>query len=201
VDPGRTFLWACRTTWRELPAIVGLSLVWLLAATPLLVAALVGQPVLLALAGLPLAIVTTAVVVALSSATAGGPVRIAIRGSSDVTLGLICWASVVAVGWLGDQGPLGLAAGSGLGALAALVLPLALCYGAVRGRRGLAALRGGAIIATLRPGLALTIAGGLCLAAFACVASAGALTVVVPAMVGLVGCRVVRVALDDDETA
>jgi hypothetical protein len=197
VDPWTEFLWACRATWRELPAVIGVSLALLLSAVPLLVAAMVAAPALMALAGLPLAIVTTAVIGSFGRASGGDAVCFRLRASSDVTLGMLCWASVIVIAWLGGQGSVGLVAGSMLGALGGLVLPVSLCYGAVRGRRGLAALRGGAIIAILHPRLALTIAASICLAAFACVASAGTLLVVAPALVGLAGCRMVRLALHE----
>jgi hypothetical protein len=193
VDQWSEFVWACKATWRELPAIVAVSLAWVLAAVPLMVAAAIDvEPALTALAGLPLALATTATVGALAHASEGGSVRLDLRASSDPTLGLLLWAWAAAVTWFVGQGSIGLVVASILGASGGLVLPLALCYGAVRDRRGLAALRGGAIIAVLRPGAALTISCGLCLAAFVCIATIGALVVVAPGLVGMAACRMVR---------
>jgi hypothetical protein len=193
VDQWSEFVWACRVTWRELPAIVAVSLIWMLAAIPLLVAAGADvEPVLTSLAGLPLALATTAMVGSLAQAADGGSVRLRLRASSDLTLGLFVWTWAAATIWLAGQGAIGMVAASVLGASGGLVLPLAMCYGAVRKRRGFAAFRGGAIIAVVRPDVALTISGGMCLAAIVCVASAGALVVVAPALVGVTACRMVH---------
>lgn len=189
------FLWAARTTWRELVGVIVVSVGWAVAGVPLVVALAGGQPVVIALGSLPLAIATTGLFGSLGLAAAGGPVRVPRSGAFDLTLGLACWVWLVSVVVALGLGALGLVVASILGALGALVLPLALSYGAVRGRHGIGALRGGLLIAVVRPGLALALAGLAFLAAFACVATAGSLVVVAPALVALTGCRTVHALL------
>jgi len=60
-----------------------------------------------------------------------------------------------------------------------LVLPYTLSYGALRGRRGLQALRGGLILVAYRPIWAFTLVAIGVLGAFAVVATAGVLAPVV----------------------
>jgi hypothetical protein len=86
-------------------------------------------------------------------------------------------------------------AGFALAATAILMGPLVLAYGAVRGRRGLAAIRGGALLAILRPDLALSIAGLAVVAAFLIVISAGALGLFLPALVAIFMCLAARAEL------
>ena len=133
------------------------------------------------------------------SVATGGPVRRPGYDRWDPTLGALAWAWALVVASTIGLGPSGVLAASVAGALGMLVLPLAFAYGAVRGRRGVAALRAATIIAILHPGLALTLAGVACLAAFACVASAGVLLVVAPAFVALMACRAIVVLLVDEE--
>jgi hypothetical protein len=70
-------------------------------------------------------------------------------------------------------------------------MPLAFAYGAVRGRPGGAALRGGLVLAILRPDLAITQSAMAVLAGFAVIASAGALILCMPALVIVFACMAV----------
>lgn len=195
-DPWATFVWACHATWRELAPLVALSLGWLASAVPLATAWLTGEDWLVSLAVLPLLLGTTGFVGGLAPVAEGGSVRLPGRHAFDPLLAAVAWVWCLAVGWALDGGAVGMLVASTLGALAALVLPLAFAYGAVRARRGLGALRGGMAIAVTCPTLALTLAAGACLAAFACVATAGALLVVAPALITVAACRGVRMAID-----
>jgi hypothetical protein len=180
-------------------AIIGVSVGWALAGVPLVVALGRGERWLAALAALPPCIATTALFATLADIAKGGGVRRPARDRWDSTLGAIGWAWTLVVAGSMSLGPTGVLFASVVGALGALVLPLAFAYGAVRERHGVVALRGATIVAILHPGLALTLASGACLAAFACVASAGALLVVAPAFVALMACRAVVVVLADQD--
>jgi hypothetical protein len=103
-----------------------------------------------------------------------------------VAVATIC-GSILASAVVG-QSATGIAAASAVGAAALLLLPLAGAYGAVRDRRGLAALRGGFVIAVLRPSVALSVAAVGVLAVFAVIATAGVLVLVVPAVHALYTC-------------
>ncbi|MET0772357.1 MAG: hypothetical protein ABWZ82_04675 [Candidatus Limnocylindrales bacterium] len=199
IDAWATFAWTVRAAWHELVAVIGVSVAWAFAGMPLVIALGSGEPWLAAIAALPLCIATTALFGTLADVATGGAVRRPGRDRWDPTLGALAWAWVVVVAGAVGMGPSGVLAASLAGALGILVLPLAFAYGAVRGRRGVVALRAAMIIAILHPGLALTFAGVACLAAFACVASAGVLLVVAPAFVALMACRAVVVLLAEDE--
>jgi hypothetical protein len=195
VDLWSQLLWACRAAWRELPGILLVSVAWSLALVPSMLALAAGAPELALLAALPLLIATTGLFGSLAIGAAGGSVRLPHWDAFDPGLGLAGWGCGLVVIWSSSAGAVGLLIASVVGALAVLVLPVAAAYGAVRGCRGETALRGGMVIAAVRPSLALSVTAGACLAAFACVASAGTLVVVAPAFVALVACRTVRVAL------
>lgn len=198
VDPWAVFVWACRATWHELAQIIAVSLVWLLSSVPLAVSLAVGEPWLAALATLPLLIGTTGLFSSLAEATKGGAVRFPGPDRLDVPLAGLAWVWVLALAWGIGLGPVGVLGSSILGALGVLALPLALAYSAVRQRKGLTALRGAVIVGILQPGFALTLAGGLCLAAFVCAASAGTLLVVAPPLLALMACRAVRLVVDPE---
>ncbi|WP_432972973.1 hypothetical protein [Dactylosporangium sp. CA-233914] len=74
-------------------------------------------------------------------------------------------------------------------AAALLVGPYALAYGAVRGKRGLAALRGGVILAAYRPAWALTLTGLTVIGAFIAAASAGVLALAVAPLLLTIAAR------------
>jgi hypothetical protein len=191
-------MWACRTTWHELARVIAISLAWVLSGVPLAVGLAVGEPWLAALAALPLMIGTTGLFGSLAEASRGGTVCLTGPDRFDVPLAGIAWVCALAISWGIGLGPVGVLGSSILGALGVLALPLALAYSAVRQRKGLTALRGAVIVGILQPGLALTLAGGLCLAAFACVASAGTLLVVAPPLLALMACRAVRLVVDPE---
>jgi len=199
VDAWSTFTWTLRATWHELAPIIGVSLAWSLAGVPLVIALTTGEVWLALFASLPLCIATTALVGTLAGVAMGGGVSRPARHGFDPALGAVTWAWVTSTAGLIGVGSSGVLAASAMGAMGVLVLPLAFAYGTVRGRRGLAAVRAGGIIAVLHPGLALTLASVLCLAAFACIASAGTMLLVAPAFVALMACRAVVVLLEDGE--
>jgi len=94
-------------------------------------------------------------------------------------------ALVLSVGGLALLAPWGVAPAAAV----LIVGPYALAYGAVRGRRGLAALRGGVILAAYRPAWALTLTGLTVVSAFAVAASAGVLALIVAPLLLAVAAR------------
>jgi hypothetical protein len=201
VDPWAVFVWACRATWHELGRVIAVSLVWLLSGVPFTVSLVAGEAWLIALAALPVLIGTTGLFGSLAESTRGGSVRVPGPDRFDVSLAGLAWVWLLAIAWGLGGGPVGVVASSILGAFGVLALPLALAYSAVTHRQGPTALRGAVIVGILQPGLTVTLAGGTCLAAFACVASAGTLLVVAPALVVLMACRTVRLLVDPEDDA
>ncbi len=116
----------------------------------------------------------------------------------DVVLGLVLTLAVL--------GGLVLAARPGLtgivgqvwAAMILLVLPWVLSYGAVRGRTGPGAVRGGLLLVVLRPSWALTVLALGCLAAFATAASAGVLALLAPAWTLAITCAGVTTLVGGD---
>jgi hypothetical protein len=190
----RTFVAACRATWVEAPSVVAGSVVWALSALPVVAAMAAAFPVPSLLLSLPFLLVTTGVFRLWAAVAGGRPIMWRVITGLDPGLALIAWCLALAIEFLPAIGGLGLAAASALAAFGALTLPLAFAYGAVRNRRGLAAIHGGVLLAILRPDLALTLAALAVLACFAIVVSAGALVLCVPALVAIFGC--VAVAAD-----
>ncbi|MBX3030416.1 MAG: hypothetical protein KF809_09670 [Chloroflexi bacterium] len=170
---------------------MGLSLVWVLSGLPLAASLATGEGWLAALAGLPLLIGTTGMFGSFARVADGEPVRMPGRDGFDVSLAGIAWLWVLAIIWIVGAGATGVVAASILGALGVLVLPLAFGYSAIRRRRGSAAVRAAVVLGILKPGLAVTLAGASCLAAFACIASAGTLLVVGPPLAMLMACRAI----------
>jgi hypothetical protein len=164
--------------WHELPRAVLAGGAVLLAAAPGAVAVAVSAPA---------AIVAAALVPPALALTALAHVAAAVvRGEKSVPRGVDPVLGLLLAGGAALAG-LGLAAGGAAavaGALAAagslLVFPYALAYGALRGRRGPGALRGGLILVAYRPVWALTLLGLGVLGAFAAVATAGVLAPVLP---------------------
>jgi hypothetical protein len=192
------FVWAVRALWRELAPVIGVSLVWLLWWVPIVAAVMSGESWLTALTLLPGLIGTTGLFGSLAEVSRGGAVRLPWRGRIDALLAAGAWLWLLGAAWVAGSGPAGVVVASALGAVGVLVLPLAFAYATVRDRHGLTAIRAGAVIAILRPGLAITIAASLCLAAFACIATAGTLLVMAPALVALMACRAIRTLVDPD---
>jgi hypothetical protein len=193
--PGRTepvhrsFAAACRATWAGAPVVVGVSVVWVLAAVPVLVAGVAGLPVPLVALTLPFLVVTTGVVRVLAAVASERPVNWRQLASIDPVLALTAWGIAIAIERLLAMGDVDVVVACALGALGMLVMPLAFAYGATRDRRGIAAVRGGLVLAIVHPDLALTVAAMAVLAAFAVVVSAGALALCVPALVAVYACK------------
>ena len=167
--------------WHELPRALAAGAVTLGAVVPLAAALLGGAPRwLAALALLPVLLVLTGVAsLAAQVARGDGPSLAALRRVDPV---LALSLSVAGLALIAPWGVVPAAA-------VLIVGPLALAYGAVRGRRGLAALRGGVILAAYRPAWALTLTGLSVIAAFATAASAGVLALVVAPLLLTVACR------------
>lgn len=191
----RSFAAACRATWAGAPVVVGASVVWALAAVPILVAAVVALPVPLVALALPLFVVTTGVLRVLAAVASGSPVRWRRLASIDPLLASLAWGIAILIERFLTMSDLGVALACGLGAMSVLVMPLAFAYGATRDRSGLAAVRGGLVLAIVHPDLALTLAAMAVLGGFAVVASAGALVLFVPALVAVYACEAVTADL------
>lgn len=181
--------------WHELPRALFAGTVVLLAAVPFAVAVLTAAPApIVAAALVPPALMLTALGHFAAAVVRGG--RPALHGT-DPVLGLL-FASTAAAAGLGLASG-GAAAVAGTVALAALLLafPYALAYGALRGRRGVAALRGGLILVAYRPVWALTLLALGVLAAFAAVASGGVLAPLVAPWLLTVAATQVTALLDE----
>jgi hypothetical protein len=187
-----TLPWLIRHTaaavWHELPvALVG-GLALLLSALPLAVLSAVTAPMwMLCLATLPVAIALTGL--AAFGATVAAGERATVRSLTHIDPVLACALAVAAdlVGLGLTGGGAAMIAGAVGAAAVAVVAPAALAYGAVRGRRGLAALRGGAILVAFRPSWALTTLAFAVLGGFAVAASAGVLLLIVPGALLAIG--------------
>jgi hypothetical protein len=182
-----------RSVWSELPRALAAGLLAALTGVPLVAGALTGAPVwLVAAATLPPALAATA----LARHTAG-----ASGGGVDVVLGVVMAGAGVVAG-MGIRAGGGVAVlGAVVGAALGLVAPLALAYGAVRGRTGLGALRGGLILALYRPLWAVTLLALGVLGFFAVAASAGVLAVAVGPLFLAVAASVARQLLDEVDAA
>jgi hypothetical protein len=176
---------AFRTILANAHLVLGISLVWLASAAPIVAAVMLGTSALTLMAILPFLLATSGAYRALARVMEGTPRPTRAVAAMDPLLAGIAWAACVAVVVLAGAGEVGVVVSSVAGAVWVLVLPLAFGYGAVRERRGLGALRGGVVLALLRPDLAITSAALHVLGAFAVVASAGALWLCVPALVAL----------------
>ncbi|MEU7874011.1 hypothetical protein [Dactylosporangium sp. NPDC049140] len=152
--------------WHDLPRNLGAGLLLGLGAVPLGAALVAGAPGWVAAAAtLPVTLALTG----LAALTAGDGSRLTVLFKVDPVLALLL--SVAGLALLAPWGVVPAAA-------VLLVGPYALAYGAVRGKRGLAALRGGVILAAYRPAWALTLTGLTVIGAFAAAASAGVLALV-----------------------
>ncbi|MCI0157734.1 hypothetical protein KNO15_13620 [Leifsonia shinshuensis] len=183
---------AAVATWHELPRVVALGLLSLVAAVPLVLSLLFAAPPWISgAASAPLALLATGLS-AYAAAIARGEkptLRDGLRLDPVLGLSLGVAATLLAEGIaLGG----GVAITATVLAAAVLVLaPYALAYAAVRGRRGLTAWRGAAILVAFRPGAALTVLALCCIGGFAVVASAGTLAVVLPCILSVFTCSVV----------
>ncbi|GAA0986219.1 hypothetical protein GCM10009555_063180 [Acrocarpospora macrocephala] len=166
--------------WQELPRCLAAGVFGLAAATPLLVAILVAAPDWMpAAATVPPALALTGLARFAAALARGDGPRLAMLRQIDPALALLlaCGVSLAGFG-LASGGAATLAATLGAAGLL-LVFPYALVYGALRGRYGLGALRGGAILVAFRPSWAFTLVGLGWLGGFAVAASTGVLAVVV----------------------
>jgi hypothetical protein len=183
--------------WHELPGCLVAGVLAIAATAPLVAGAALHVPGwLLAPAAVPPALALTGIARYIAGVVRGhGELRALFR--VDPVLAVVL-AGVLALAAFAPRagGPVALA-GAALGAVAALVGPLALAYGAVRGRAGLAALRGGLILVAYRPSWALTLLALTCLAGFAVVATVGALAPVAVPLMLAIGCSMVTDMLKD----
>ncbi|WP_433076298.1 hypothetical protein ACQP1P_31395 [Dactylosporangium sp. CA-052675] len=178
--------WSAATAfWHELPRNLGAGLLLGLSAVPLGAALLAGAPGWVAAAAtLPVTLALTG----LAALTAGEHPRAAAMVRVDPVLALLL--SVAGLALLAPWGVVPAAA-------VLIVGPYALAYGAVRGKRGLAALRGGVILAAYRPAWALTLTGLTVLGAFAAAASAGVLALVAAPLLLTIAGRQTAALLDE----
>jgi hypothetical protein len=172
-------------TWLELPRVIAVSLGWALTLVPLAAAIVVGAPWWIgALASLPGALATTGVAVFAAAVWRGEKPAVRVAFGLDLVLGgSFSVVGGVAVATIAAGGVVAIA-GFAIAAAGLVLATFALAYGAVRGRRGLVAWRGGAILAAYRPSAALTVLAVACLGGFAVAATMGALVVFVPVLVG-----------------
>jgi hypothetical protein len=167
--------------WHELPRTLTAGLVTVLAAAPLAAALLTGAPRALAFAAvLPVALALTGLAAFTAPIARGDGTTLAALSRVDPVLALLL--SVAGLALLAPWGVVPAAA-------VLIVGPYALAYGAVRGRRGLAALRGGVILAAYRPAWAFTLTALTVLGAFAATASAGVLALVVAPLLLTIAAR------------
>jgi hypothetical protein len=178
--------------WHELPKALAAGALTLASAVPLGVAVGSGAPRWLAAVTV---VVPALALTGLARFAAGllGPERVTLRalGQPDPVLA----GSLAAAGWVAALLPAW--AGALAGALLLLVAPMAVAYGAVRGRTGLAALRGGLVLVAYRPVWALTVLALGVLLGFAAIASVGVLAVVALPLLCAIAAAVVTGLLDD----
>ena len=191
---------AAIATWRELPTAMGASAIWLASIVPLALAAVIGWWWLIAITSLPVALATTGVAQVAASIVRGERPRVRTVFRVDPVLAL-SWSAAGTGAALLIASDLRIV-GFILGAVALVVAPFALGYGAMRRRRGLIAWRGGAILVAYRPSWSLTLLSIMLLSGFAVVATAGTLGLVFPVAFGAAATAVVGHLLDTiDESA
>ncbi len=195
VPAHRTFIAACRALWHGLPTMVGISLIWASATGLTVLPAIAGAGAWSVLLVGPWLLLTTAAFGATDAVVAGRSARRGAWRAADAIVALVGWWAVAAsAALIAFDNPVRLA-GFALAALTILLGPLVLAYGAVRGRRGLGAIRGGALLGILRPDMAVSIASLTVVAAFLIVITAGALGLCLPALVATFTCLAVRAEL------
>ena len=188
--------------WHEIVRALLVGLVTLVCTAPVVLATAAGAPFwLVGLTGLPLALALTAA--ASFAAAIARDERASLRalGRIDPLLAVIGTVlAAVSGAALGAPGSFPLL-GAALAAVLLLVSPLALGYGAVRQRRGVAAFRGGLILAAYRPSWTLSLLAIACLGGFAVAASAGVLMLVVPVLSLTIGATLIGTELADIDAA
>jgi hypothetical protein len=183
--------------WHELPrSFVGGALV-LAAAVPFGAATVTGAPGwLIATTTMPVALALTGLAQVTAAAVRGERARI-LRLDPALAVFIAGASSLAGLG-LTAGGPAAVLGAAGAAALL-LIVPLALAYGAVRGRSGLAAVRGGVILAAFRPSWALTLLALSVIGGFAIAASVGVLgLVVLPLLLAIAGSLVTAMLEDID---
>lgn len=183
-------------TWHELPRVIAVSALWVLALVPVAVAVLAAPWWIVALSTVPVAMLTTGLSRYAVGVQRGQRPRIREVFGVDPVLAI----GIVAILTLAERL---VAAGGGLeiagfvlAAVVAFVAPMVLAYGSVRGASGLRAIRGGAILALYRPSVALTVLSLGCIGGFIVVASAGVLALVVPVVLAVFATAVVTALLE-----
>ncbi|MCU1558753.1 MAG: uncharacterized protein JWN09_2748 [Microbacteriaceae bacterium] len=183
-------------TWFELPRVVLLGLVSLLAAVPLCAALVVAPWWVAALSSIPLCLLMTGLARFAALIWRGEKPSMRDGLRIDVTLGL----SIAAIGTGTVQlimaGGAPRIVGSILAAVVLVVAPYALAYGGVRQRTGFTAFRGALILVAYRPSWALTALALGSIGAFAVAGSVGALAVIVPCILMVFDCALVARLLD-----
>ena len=190
-----TFLAACRATWAGAPLVVAVSVVWALSALPGAAAAVAAVPVPWVVLTLPWLLATTGAYRVWAGPAVGNEISWREVTRLAPVLALVTWCFGMAIEGLTGVGDAGVVAACVVGAVGALVVPLAFAYGAVRDRHGIAAVRGGLVLATLRPDLAVTLLAMIVIAGFVMLISAGSLILCVPALVAVFSCLAVAAEL------
>ncbi|HEY4225702.1 MAG TPA: hypothetical protein VGM70_07800 [Pseudolysinimonas sp.] len=178
-------------TWHELPRVVVVGLIWLALSLPVLTGLIAVPWPLVALGALPGCLYATGLARFAAILSRGERPRVRDAFRVDVLLGCTLELGVIASAALVAGGRALIIPGVLLAAALLLVVPFVLGYGAVRGRAGLSAWRGGLILVAYRPGTALTLLALNCLAGFAVIATLGTLGAVLPCLLSVFACAII----------
>ncbi len=184
-------------TWLELPHLIAVGLVGVVLALPVLTGLLGAPWPLVALGALPSCLYAAGVARYAAAVARGERPRVREAFHLDLVLGCSIEAGIFVTGALLVGGGVLIVPGVVLAAVLLLVAPFALAYGAVRGRTGFTAWRGGFILVAYRPGAALSLLALNCIAAFAVIASLGVFGVILPCYLFVFASAVVAGQLDD----
>lgn len=189
-------------TWSELPRVIAAGAIVAASSGPAVVATISGAPGwLVAISLIPLSLLVTGLARIGASIARGDRAQLRDLFSVDAVLGLFALAAGFGALWAGGQDGILHVVGFALSAVWLVVVPRALAYGATRGRSGLGALRGGAILAVYRPGTTITLLGIGIIGAFAVVATLGVFILFVPALLSAFAARVTADELDGIDAA
>ncbi len=180
-----------------LPAVIAVGGIGLLGIAPAVVAVILGQGGLAAVAMLPPAILLTGSARFAAVLVRGDRARVRDALRVDPGLAVLLAAPAAAAVLLLAAGGALRIVGDVATALLVLVVPLVAGYAAARGRSGIAAWRGGLVLLAYRPLWALTLAALSVIGAFAIAVSAGALALVVPPFLTLLGTAMCAVLLEE----
>ena len=189
------FVAACRATWAGAPLALAASIVSALALLPVGVTVVAAVPVPWVVLTLPCLVAITGAYRVWADLAVNGTTSWRELARVDPILALITWCLWIVIALLVGSSDPGVVAACVVGAVGALVLPLTFAYGAVRDRHGIAAVRGGLVLAARRPDLAVTLAAMTVIAGFAVVVSAGSLVLCAPALVAVFSCLAVEAEL------